>query len=77
MTMTSTHVGAPRRKPSSIAKTVRDLLEEAAKRRRIRREMNELSRLPRHLLRDMGLEQYAASEEPTIPNHRRYTPERK
>lgn len=69
MTMISAHAGATRRHPSSIARALLDLLEEAAKQRRIRREMKELSRLPRHLLRDMGLEQYAAQDAPTIPHH--------
>ncbi|WP_430448830.1 hypothetical protein [Rhodophyticola sp.] len=69
MTMISIHAGAPRRPPSSIAKALRDRLAEAAKRQRIRKEMKELSKLPRHLLRDMGLEQYAAPREPTINIH--------
>ena len=69
MTMISIHAGARRRPPSSIAMALLDRLAEAAKRRRIRREMKELSRLPRHLLQDMGLEQYAAPDEPVIPHH--------
>lgn len=69
MTMTSIHAGAPRREPSSIAKAVLDLLAEAAKRRRFRSEMKGLPRLSRHLLRDVGLEQYAAPDDPAIPNH--------
>ena len=69
MTMISIHAGGPRRQPSSIATLLRNLLAEAARRRRIRKEMKGLSRLPRHLLRDMGLEHYAAPPEPTI-SHR-------
>jgi uncharacterized protein YjiS (DUF1127 family) len=69
MTMISIHAGAARRHPSSIARALLDLLAEAAERRRIRKEMKELSKLPRHLLRDMGLEQYAAPDVPTILNH--------
>jgi uncharacterized protein YjiS (DUF1127 family) len=69
MTMISIHAGAPRRQPGSIARALRNHMAEAAKRRRIRKEMKELSRLPRHLLRDMGLEQYASPDVPTISNH--------
>jgi uncharacterized protein YjiS (DUF1127 family) len=67
--MISIHAGAPRRQPSSIAKALLNLLAEAAKRRRIRKEMKELSKLPHHLLRDMGLEKYVAPNVPTIPIH--------
>ena len=66
MTTISTHAGAPRRHPSSIATLLRNLMAEAARRRRIRNEMKGLSRLPRHILRDMGLEQYAAPRDPAI-----------
>ncbi|MEX5727526.1 uncharacterized protein Ga0609869_000879 [Rhodovulum iodosum] len=69
MTMIYIHAGAARRHPSSIARALLDRLAKAAKRRRIRKEMKELSRLPRHLLRDMGLEQYASPDVPTFPNH--------
>ncbi len=69
MTMISIHAGATRRHPSSIARDLLDRLAEAAKRRRIHKEMKGLSHLPRHLLRDMGLEQYAAPDVPTLPNH--------
>lgn len=69
MTMTSIHAGAPRRHPSRIATSLLNLMAEAAKRRRIRKEMRELSRLPRHRLRDMGLEQYAEPPDPII-HHR-------
>jgi uncharacterized protein YjiS (DUF1127 family) len=65
MTMISIHAGAPRRRSSSIARALRNQMAEAAKRRRIRKEMKELSHLPRHMLRDMGLEQYAAPDSPT------------
>lgn len=66
MTMISIHAGAPRRHPSSIARALLDRLAHAAKQRRIRQEMKELSKLPRSLLRDMGLEQYARPDVPTI-----------
>tara|TARA_R110002049_G_scaffold305535_1_gene502476 strand:+ start:12013 stop:12228 length:216 start_codon:yes stop_codon:yes gene_type:complete len=69
MTMISIHAGAARRHPSSIARALLDRLAEVAKRRRIRRDMKGLSRLPRHLLRDMGLEHYAAPDDPAIPHH--------
>jgi uncharacterized protein YjiS (DUF1127 family) len=69
MTMISNHAGAPRRPPSNIARALLDRLAEASKRRRIRREMKELSQLPHHLLRDMGLERYAAPKVPAIPHH--------
>ncbi|MEM7643980.1 MAG: hypothetical protein AAF366_15850 [Pseudomonadota bacterium] len=38
----------------------------AKQRQQMRIEMKGLSRLPSHLLRDMGLEQYAAPREPDI-----------
>ena len=69
MTMTSIQSGAPRRPASSIARALLDRLAEAAKRRRIRKKMKELSRLPHHLLRDVGLEQYGAPDDPAIPHH--------
>jgi len=71
MTMISIQSGARRRQPSSIEKALITLQAEAAKRRRIRKAMKELSQLHHHhLLRNMGLEQYAAPNVPTIPNHR-------
>jgi uncharacterized protein YjiS (DUF1127 family) len=69
MTMISIHAGAPRRQPGSIAVALLDRLAEAAKRRRIRKEMKELSLLSHHLLRDMGLDQYAAPNDPAVPHH--------
>lgn len=69
MTMISIHEGAPRRHPSGTAKALLDRLAEAARRRRIRKEMKGLSKLPRHLLRDMGFEQYAAPDDPAILHH--------
>ena len=69
MTMISIHAGAPRRQPPSLSRALLDLLAEAARRRRKRMEMTELSRLPHHLLRDMGLERYAALDVRTISNH--------
>jgi uncharacterized protein YjiS (DUF1127 family) len=69
MTMISIHAGARRRPPSSIAMALRNRLADAAKRRRFRKEMKALSQLPLHLLRDMGLEHYAAPDVPAIPHH--------
>jgi uncharacterized protein YjiS (DUF1127 family) len=69
MTTISIHAGAPRRHPSGIERALLDRLAEAAKRRRIRKEMKELSKLSRHLLWDVGLEHYAAPDVPTISNH--------
>jgi uncharacterized protein YjiS (DUF1127 family) len=69
MTTTSILAGAARRHPSSIARALLDRLAEAAERRRIRKEMKVLSKLPRHLLRDVGLEHCAAPDVPTISNH--------
>ncbi|MEL6799226.1 MAG: DUF1127 domain-containing protein [Pseudomonadota bacterium] len=69
MTRISIHAGAPLGHPSSIARVLLDRLAKAAKRRRNRRGMKELSQLPRHLLRDMGLEHCAAPDAPTISNH--------
>ena len=69
MTMTSIRVGASRRPPSGIAGALLELLASAAERRRIRKELKELSRLPRHLLRDVGLEHYAEPVLPAKPNN--------
>ncbi len=69
MPIISIHAGAPRRQSLGIARALRKRLAEAAKRRRIRKEMKELSHLPRHILRDMGLEHYAAPDVPTISNY--------
>lgn len=66
MTTISNHAAAPRRQPPSIAKALLNRLAEAAKRRRVRRGMQELSQLPRHVLRDIGLEHHAALDAPPI-----------
>ncbi len=66
MTVISVNAGARRRTSSSIVKALLHWSAQARERRQIRREMRELSRLPLHLLRDMGMEQYAAPREPTI-----------
>ncbi len=71
MTTTFSNVGAGRRRISRFAHGLRKWLEDADEKRRIRREMEELSRLPEHLLRDMGLERYAVPRDPAIPHHRR------
>jgi uncharacterized protein YjiS (DUF1127 family) len=69
MIMNPIRAGAACRHPSSMAKAMLNLLAEAEKRRRIRRKMKKLSELPRHLLLDIGLEQQAAQDDPTIPHH--------
>lgn len=66
MTMISVNAGAHRRKSPSIANALLRWRAQASERWRIRMEMKELSRLSPHLLRDMGLEEYAAPREPTI-----------
>ncbi|WP_412105156.1 DUF1127 domain-containing protein [Sulfitobacter sp. D35] len=67
MTMISSNAGAGRRRGSRIADDFRRWVESAGERRRIRREMRELSHLPDHLLRDMGLGQYAAPHDNAVP----------
>lgn len=66
MTMISSNAGAGRRQVSRLADDFRLWAESAGERRRIRREMRELSQLPDHLLRDMGLEQYAAPRDAEV-----------
>lgn len=69
MTMDSLHAGAVRRRPSGIAGALLGWLAEARERRRVHREMREISRLPYHLLRDLGLEQYSAPDDPALPHN--------
>jgi len=66
MTMISSNAGAGRRRVPRIAVDIRRWVESAGERRRVRREMRELSQLPDHLLRDMGLEQYAAPRDAAV-----------
>lgn len=61
------HSGARRRKSSGVARMIHRWIARAAEHSRMRRDMAELSRRPRHLLRDMGLEDYAAPPEPHRP----------
>lgn len=67
MTLINLNADAPRPPSPGIARRIHQWIETAAERWRTRREMAELSRLPRHLLRDMGLEQYAPPRDPAIP----------
>ena len=57
-------VGAIRRRSPGIGQIIRNWIADFTKRRRLRREMAELSHLPRHRLRDMGLEEYAQPRKP-------------
>lgn len=66
MTATLTNVGAGRRWLSRAAEDMSRWLANAKERQRVRREMAALSHLPRHLLRNMGLEEYAAVPDATI-----------
>ena len=68
MTVISVEGGTRRRKSPSIMNALLRWLAHARKRRRMRKEMRELSRLPSRLLRDIGLEQYGAPREPSIQN---------
>ncbi len=69
MSMHSSQAGALRQPSPGIGRLVRDWIEMARQRRRIRREMAELAKLPLHLLRDIGLEQYASPREPIPRPH--------
>ncbi|WP_350158926.1 hypothetical protein [Roseovarius sp.] len=69
MTMISIRSGARRRDLERLAQFLRRRLEVARERRRVSREMAELSHLPRHLLRDMGLEEFARPRERSLPPH--------
>ena len=64
MTMHSTDAGGLPRHVPSIAQIIRHRIAGAAEKRRARLEMKRLSRMPRHLLRDIGLERYAAEGDP-------------
>ncbi|QAX28414.1 DUF1127 domain-containing protein [Leisingera sp. NJS204] len=66
MTAISTNVGAGRRWLSSVVEDINGWIANAKERRRIRHEKRALSHLPNHLLRDIGLEQYAVPPDPII-----------
>ena len=69
MSMQATNAGTTRRHTFSLGQIWRRRIANAARKRRVRLEMAELSRLPRHRLRDMGLEDYAQPPEPSFPAH--------
>lgn len=60
MTAHALNAGGVSRDASSLVRNIGRWIADAARKRRIRREMAGLSRLPMRLLRDMGLERYAA-----------------
>lgn len=70
MTTHALNAGDVRRHASSLVRNIGRWMADAARERRVRREMAGLSRLPMHLLRDMGLERYAASGQPDSDTHR-------
>lgn len=74
MARISTNHGAERRRAPDIARSLRRWIATARERRRIRRDIAELSRLPVHLLRDMGLEHHAAPRDSVLPHRWQYTP---
>lgn len=67
MTMISSDIGAPHRHYPGIARGVRRRIARARQEHRERRMMAELSQLPAHVLKDIGLEDYAQPREPTDP----------
>jgi uncharacterized protein YjiS (DUF1127 family) len=64
MTIYSTNAGNVRRHAPSLAQIVCNWLRKSAERRRLHLERIRLSRMPRHLLRDIGLEHLAAEDDP-------------
>ncbi|WP_166486185.1 DUF1127 domain-containing protein [Jannaschia sp. CCS1] len=67
MTMISS-TAFPRRRPFfSIAQHALKWVSATAEKRHLRSQRAELSHLPKHLLRDMGLEHYATPHDPLIP----------
>lgn len=64
MTAISTNGGLRRRWLSSIAGAIRRRMAQAMGRGRLRAETKALVRLPRHLFRDIGLEELATQNNP-------------
>ncbi|MEP3046368.1 MAG: hypothetical protein ABJO09_09550 [Hyphomicrobiales bacterium] len=64
MTMILPFVVGSHRTVSSLVKSLRQRIREALEKRRIRRNFGDLSQLSDHLLRDLGLEQYAQLRDP-------------
>lgn len=69
MTAVLTNVGTGRRWLSNFAEVVTGWIVNTRERQRLRREKRALSQLPNHLLRDVGLEQYAKPPDPIIHHH--------
>jgi uncharacterized protein YjiS (DUF1127 family) len=69
MTNSSTVAGNLRRHAPTLAQIVRRWITTMAERQRRRREIAQLSRLPLYLLRDMGLEEFAAHRAPSPMTH--------
>ncbi len=57
---------APHRYRLGLAERLRDRITAISVRRQKCRELRELAQLPRHLLRDMGLEHYAPDPSPDV-----------
>lgn len=70
-TMSSPVAGGARPAPPRFAAAVLRWRAQMRQRRRLRRELKDVSRLSRHLLRDIGIEDYADLPEPEIPANRR------
>ncbi len=68
MTVISPHSDRSRRRPQSFTRVILRWIARAQIRRRERRELDELSRLSPHLLKDMGLERHAKRHDPTLPS---------
>ncbi len=73
MTTHALNAGGVRRHASSLVREIGRWMTDAASKRRVRREMAGLPRLPTHLLRDMGLERYAELGQPDSHTHRSST----
>lgn len=71
MTMMSSPAGGGARPaPPLFAAAFLRWWAQVRQRRRIRRELKDISRLSRHLLRDIGIEDYADLPEPEIRANR-------
>lgn len=66
MTAVLTNVGIGRRWLSRFAEVVSGWIVNIREWQRLRHERRGLSQLPNHLLRDVGLEQYAEPPDPII-----------
>ena len=68
MTMITENAGLYRPRSQGVAEVIQRWIARAIEWRRIRKEMKALSKLPPAVLRDMGLERFAAPREPTMQN---------